>query len=550
MSKDKKKNAKPTAKASAKKAKENEAKKKPVKGIIIAAVALLLAAAIILTVIFVKKNKDSQGGEDVTVPIVTIENEGTQYTYAEYKGSSLPVEFVEILNQAALDSYAACEKYGVALTLGDREISKPEFVLYYYDQYSLQTQEVEYSIQQTGENRTGFDTGLLPDEQDYITSDYETWADEFTEKAIENMTDIYAGFDLAIEAGTKLDVVTIGSVLSSLDRVDSYAKKEGITNDESMAQIYGEGVTAAMFKAREIMSEYAERYQSDKLAELQSGYTEADAEAKLNEDKHAYTLVVGRVYPIEGEYVESEIAKIKTEEDFLSFAQNNYPYEDYDAQVRTQCFFNNRETISSVYGEEVGEWMFSDERKAGDIAVVKGMLFNYLVYVEEPPYLSTSRNVIMSINEYDHSTMTVDYMNELYDESKALYDDWKANDGSKDGFITMSVNTLDEGEITVRAGEYYYMINDWIFDSSRKEGDSTFFNSEVGCCALYYVGNNEDDYDWKVYANETMSGDEFKEMYSSVLDKSYKVKRSDKVIDDAYEVANVSIENYMEKRGY
>ena len=139
-----------TKKAPAKK--EAETRGKPVKGIIIAAVALLLVAAIVVAVALIKK--DSGTTDPTNGVIETLPDDGGQYTYAKYKGASLPVEFVEILNKAEADSAAACKNQGVALEVGERKISVPEFMMYYYDEYSMQVDSAQYSIEKSGANRT------------------------------------------------------------------------------------------------------------------------------------------------------------------------------------------------------------------------------------------------------------------------------------------------------------------------------------------------------------------------------------------------------------
>lgn len=545
MSKNKKKNSKSSAKSASKliKSEQKSEVKKPVKGIIIAAVALLLVAAVVLTVVLIKKNNDTDNG-DVTKPIVTLGNDGGQYTYAEYKGSSLPVEFVEVLNQAEADSNAALKKYGAALELGDREISMPEFVLYYYDQISLQNQKVEYAIQQTGENRTGYDKSVLPNDQKALGEDY-TWAEKFTLDAIDVMTEIYAKFDSALKAGTKLDVMTVSTTISNYNRIDTYGQSDGKTIDQLLVEVYCEGLTPAMFKAREIMIAYADRYEIEKKSELQNGYTDAEIEAKFNEDKNAYSRIIGRVYPIEGEYIESVVSKIKTEQEFLDYAQSNSPYEDYNAEVRTRCNLIDREKISSVYGQEVGEWMFSDERKAGDIAVVEGMLYKYLVYIEKTPFLTTSCNVITYISEYDE-TMTDEDKAELFKTAQTLYDEWKAGGSKKEDFVNMSLESGGQGEITARVEEYYYQVGEWMFDSSRKPGDNVLIDTEVGCCMVYYVGNNEDDYDWKANIPKDMGSEEYENMYESNVRRNYFSKRNEKIMDTAYDEVNERLEKKME----
>lgn len=539
------KNQKKNTKASKNTKKQPEIKSK--KNIIIAAAAVAAVAVIVLLAVFVIKPAISRNdnGEATTVPLVTLKNEGTQYTYAEYKGSKLPVEFVEILNQAALDSQAACEKYGVAMTVGDRKISMPEFLVYYFDEFCTQMEEINYSISETGINRTGFETDVMPEDQKHLDDSY-TWAEEFTQRAIEDIIYYYEGFDMAIAAKTELDVITITSVISYNDTIDDYAQKEGITPEEVVETSYCEGVTPAMYKARSIMSAYAQLYEYNKKQELYNGYTQEELEKKLNEDKSAYTVVKGRVYPIEGEYEASELLDIKTEQDFLDFASKNFPEEKYNAEIRTQCYFVGKEDVSSAFGSDVGNWMFDESRKPGEITVVPGMLFDYLVYIEEPAHFSTSRDVIVYSTEYDE-TMTEEQKAKAWEDAQSFLKEWEAGEATQESFEKMSSSSGLGEKVTTRIGDYYYVFGNWIFDSSRKSGDTVALNSDVGCGVIYFIGNNADDYDWPVNMRTKESEADYKAFYDETVKKDYRVVRNDDYIEAAYKRTNSLIENYNEK---
>ena len=530
-----------TKKAPAKK--EAETRGKPVKGIIIAAVALLLVAAIVVAVVLIKK--DSGTTDPTNGVIETMPDDGGQYTYAKYKGSSLPVEFVEILNKAEADSAAACKNQGVALEVGERKISVPEFMMYYYDEYSMQVDSAQYSIEKSGANRTGFDLGIMPAEQPYLRSEG-TWEEHFVEEAVEKMRDVYMIFDLAVEAGTKLDVITISGILENIELIETTVAQKGITADESLSSYYGEGMTAAIYNARDIMMAYVQAYDAEKLSEMSDKYTESQLQEVIDTDRHAYTVVVGRVYPIEGQYNEAEASAVKNEEDFIAYANKNYPAEGYDAEFSTACTYVQRDTISDVYGEEVGNWMFSDSRKNGDIAVVQGKLFNYLCYVEKVPFLATSRTIISCEDSYSGNLGQED-RDRLYNNLLEKYEKWKKNDGTQAGFAAIGSSTGIATEKTVRVSDYYFEVSEWIFDPARKPGDSTIINTNVGCVAVYYIQNNESDYDWMEYAAYDRGELEMTDLYANTKNEDYKIKRNEKVMADTCKAAEVFIQRKMDK---
>lgn len=517
--------------------------KKSAKGIIIAVVALLLVAAIVVAVVLVKK-KDNTTDPTSNV-IETLPDDGGQYTYAKYKGSSLPVEFVEILNKAEADSAAACKKQGVALEVGDREISVPEFTMYYYDEYSSQIDSAQYSIQKTGSNKTGFELTIMPAAQTKPGTQ-DTWEAYFVEEAVTKMREVYMIFDLAIKEGVKVDVMTIASILENIDLIEKTVAKNGITADESLSAYYGEGMTAAMYNARDIMMAYAQAYEETKLAEIRDGYSDSQLQEVIDTDRSKFTVLVGRVYPIEGEFNAAEVAAVKTEEDFINYANNNYPMEGYDAEFSTACIFTDKETIGNVYGEEVAGWMFDDARNNGDIALVQGKLFNYLCYVERVQFLATSCTVISADFGYSNEHSQED-RDRLYNDLLEKYEKWQKDDGTKEGFEQMSLGLGGTDERTVRVADYYFQIADWIFDPARKPGDSTVINTNVGCTTIYFVSANEKDYDWKVYAAYDRSELEMKDYYATLKDSAYKDKRNEKVMADSCKAAEKFIQRKMDK---
>ncbi|MBQ7122693.1 MAG: hypothetical protein IJO03_10580 [Clostridia bacterium] len=510
---------------------------------IIAVAALVVAAAVALAVYFV--TKDDGGKPAVTEPIVTVDNGGSQYTYAEYKGTKMPVEFVEILNQAELDSAEMCKEYGVALEVGDREISMPEFLMYYYDAYYFQNQSVEYSIETTGQNRTGYDPGKDPADQKYLDKGY-TWSEKFTLDAIEILTANYSVFDLAVEAGTQIDGYTISTVFDVIEIVDDRAQKNKTTPEKDLAETYCEGLSPAVFKAREIIATYAEAYENNKYNELLNGYSDEEISEKFDSSDKSYSVASLRVYPIEGDYNEAEANAVSNEKEFLEYAQKNYPYDGYDAEFSTNCGYITKEKVANVYGDEVADWAFETGRKKGDIAVIEGMLFRYVVYVDTPQFLSTSCDIMIASAAYESYT-TQEEKEEHFKRISDEYNEWKKGGATKEAFEEFSINSGGAGEETVRVGDYYFEIENWIFDPARKNGDSTVIDTTQGACAIYYIEKNEKDFDWQNTIREETALEDINEMYSELRSKDYKVKRNDSVLKKVYDEGYDSIKRHQKR---
>lgn len=519
------------------------AQKKSTKAIIIAAAVIVVVAAVFAG-IFVVKPAIEKREEPTTVPLITnAPNEGEKYTYVDYKGTKMPVEFVEILNQAELDRKRACDEHGVALTFGDVDISKSEFVMYYLDQYRLQMYEIDYSIEQKGSNMTGYDPEKLPDEQDAVGVDY-TFAEDFTRKAIDVIQTNYAGFDLAVQNDIQLTEDEISNVITRYERIKDYIKyyDEEKTADDLVRDTYGAGTTYAMFAAREIMQKYAQKHEEVKNERYYNECTDEDARARLEENEIKYKVVKARIYPIEAEYDPEEISLISTEEEFLAFAQKNYPGPNFSAKTKTNCHFVSYDSIGRTFGYGVSDWMFSESRVPGEVGLVQGELYECLVYIETPAFLNTSCDVITYEFTYPED-VTEEEFNQYADEIQTLYDGWKENDMTEDEIRQEILETGYGFERTYRTGDLFFAVNSWILDENRKNGDMGMFNDGETVYIIYYCHNNPDDYDWNVAVRNEISAEKYNGEYSSFIEENYEPERKESVILQAWKTANVRITN-------
>lgn len=521
--------------------------KKKKTAIIISAAAILLVVCILLG-IFVVKPAIDKNKETTTAPSASSSSglEGIQmsnYTYVDYKGAQVAEPLAEMLKQAEIDSAAACRKYGVAMTLGGRDISRSEFHLYYLDQYRTQITAVEYSIEKSGMNRTGYDTSLLPDEQTHPTKDI-TWAEQFVHDAADRIKLNYLGFDMAIKENVQLDESEIADIIMSYSRAINYAKQNGKETDEYIAGIYTEGLTYSMFAAREIIAAYATKYEYAKQTEYYESYSEEMVAQKLEESNNKYKIIKARVYPIEGTYDAVEASKVKTEQEFLDYANNNYPGE-YNAEVITQCFYVTKNSIASTFGDEVAEWMFSEDRVRGETQVVEGQLFYYMCHIVELPYYSTSCH-IMSY-EVDHNEAFDDERKAAEVENvRKMLEEWKKGDATPESFAEIAAASSYTPERDVRTNEYSFEINNWLFDKSRKPGDTEVFSDEYGIYMFYYVQNNEDDYDWDLYLRSELAQQEYEEYYETLSDdNNYDIETKSSVVTRIIKSANVRIQNQI-----
>ena len=116
-------------------------------------------------------------------------------------------------------------------------------------------------------------------------------------------------------------------------------------------------------------------------------------------------------------------------------------------------------------------------------------------------------------------------------KAEQILDDWKNGDATEDSFAELA-NTYsdDSGSNTngglyeaVKKGQMVTNFNDWIFDASRKPGDTGIVESDYGCHIIYFVGDNKEE--WYVNIKDTITSNKLND-YMSNLTADLEVKDS------------------------
>lgn len=521
---------------------KNQSKKKgaPVKNdknkkvLIIAAAVLVIALAVAATVIGVKYFR---GDFENVNPVTTQEygegerKEGEKYSYVEYDGVRMPVEFADILNQAAIDSQKACESQGIALTLGETQFSKPEFRMYYYEQACSQYEKAADTELENGVNRSGFDIALAPSEQKHLQDDF-TWQDHFVDNAVDRIKYCTATFEMAKNDGFEFNEQQIDAILSYCDTYKPAEDKMVSFYEEN----FGPGATYYMYCAKYIRDSYSQVYSTVKSSELESAVTEEEMTKEFEDNRRDYLVAGCRVYPIESKYEKAEVAGIKTEQQFIDFAQKNFTEiygEGYDLSVRTENKFLSYQTAADVYGGEVADWLYDSKRKVGDIEVVETMLYDYLCYIEVLPFESFSADVFLCEMAYQDLNNAETIKNDQ-EGLKMLYDKWQKGEATIESLEALTEGTVfTTGDYTARAGEELdRQILYWIFDDARKEGDHGIFNTQEAAYIVYFKSHNKDQQDWKYYSTLYLASVKFDKLLADFVEENFdRERRNDSVIN-------------------
>lgn len=507
-------------------------KKKPVKAIIIACVAVVLTAAILagITIFF-------HGGNHTVDPCETLPaKENEKYTYSEYKGCRMASELVQMLLQADADEERACKKTGVALKIGEHEISTAEYAMFYYDMFSRFVNSYiggeEYS--------DSYDFSRLPEEQAYANSE-QTWAEQLSDRVTDYLEYCYYCFDKAISEGVTVDEETVEAIIEAYERIGSYIDDD-TTKDEFVEKTYGEGVTFAMFAKNEIVLAYANVYEMQREEELEGEVTDEQAQAYRDEQKGAMKYFGGTVYPIPigNDAALAEAKTLKTADEVKAYC-DKYSEESGMNMLSASYSWTDYDTVAEKFGSDVCDWIYDGSRKAGDIGVVKGAIYDCLVYIEKAPHYTVSHNVIV-YNSDNEDASDEEAMQANCEATKKLYDEWVSAGATKEGILELC--TSDKvGEIDTRIGEFDSSVQLWLNSPERKYGDHFNYDCSNGSYIFFFVKRNDEDYDWRTIAASSIAVDRFSEERDEGVEKDYPAKENEKKIQKARSIANGEIKD-------
>ena len=149
--------------------------------------------------------------------------------------------------------------------------------------------------------------------------------------------------------------------------------------------------------------------------------------------------------------------------------------------------------------------------------------------------------------EHDHSE--AEYTDEEKAAAKAAAEEllaqWKSGEATEESFATLANENSDDGDGTtgglyenVYPGQMVTNFNDWVYDSSRKVGDTGIVESNYGYHVMYFVGDSDTTYRDYQITNELRQRDVdawYSEITGSVtpVEGDMKYLRKDLVLNSA-----------------
>ena len=363
-----------------------------------------------------------------------------------------------------------------------------------------------------------------------------------------------AFYQEAKEAGTELTEADLAEVDKQIEDLreeastanqssnssssDDENQRAGYSLNAYLRKAYGNGVTERFLKKQLKMESLVKKFYNDKSAEFEKGYTEDEVEKVFDESPDSYQFVTLRLYQFKNESLtqnngesDDDLKKRQSESDaktkananemfdgvtdeksFVTLATKYNTTEGYDADsstlikaaLKSQSQFNSSATYLESMNSDLATWAFEGSTKAGDKKLIEDS-DNGAYYV-----------ALMVNPKHDVNTVTVRHILFLTQDSKtgkALSDDeiqkakdkasetlakWKAGEATEDSFATFATDLTEDTGSSSNGGLYENVVpgqmtgafDKWIFDDSRKAGDTDIVESEYGYHIIYFVSKN------------------------------------------------------------
>ena len=278
---------------------------------------------------------------------------------------------------------------------------------------------------------------------------------------------------------------------------------------------------------------------------------ESEAAAKAEEEAKAAAMAEAKAK------ADDMLSKITDEASFEKV------YGDYATDATTDSL-NTDKKKSSISPTDVANWLFDADRQAGDTTVIEDTANNayYVVYFKDR-YLDHTktvdvRHILISADTASTDTAeteetetaaagvtataeteSAEAQEQAKEDAKAaakikaeqILDDWKNGDATEDSFAELAKTYSDDsGSNTngglyeaVKEGQMVTNFNDWIFDASRKPGDTGIVESDYGYHIIYFVGDNKEE--WYVNIKDTITSNKLND-YMADLTADVEVKDS------------------------
>lgn len=405
----------------------------------------------------------------------------------------------------------------------------------------------------------------------------QSWNDYFIQRTKNYIQSTLATAEAATAADVELNETDLASISEGFDAMSSVAAEESLTVDQYIAQNYGVDVKKKDIEEIQKITLLAQKYSNQLYDDLK--YTDEQYEKYYEEnpqkmnyaDYLAYTFSYATT-DSEGSTVVDESKKkdMKENADALANSKSVKEFDEYLTQylrsnpdqvtVKTESSessiteddFNNalKDTVSSTHfakqpysmTTEADLWIYDSNRKDGDTTVLETETGYTVIYLEKTQYRdeSTLRDVRHILIQVDDDTPE----DKAKSKAESIYEEWQNGDATEESFANLAMDySEDQGSASkgglyegVYEGKMVEEFNDWLFDGSRKPGDTGIVETTYGFHIMYYVGEGLTA--WKSTADSALRTQDMNTTISGLVEE-YEVEFDDEAFAD-FELSSVS----------
>lgn len=400
-----------------------------------------------------------------------------------------------------------------------------------------------------------------------------TWFDFFMNETKKYLGQVLVMCEAAREDGIELDNTDMESVKTTMDSIRSAANAAGESFEDYIVKHFSENITEADLENYLQLTALSSKY----YTKVYNGftYTDADYEKCFEENKTSYQyadfLKFNFVFPTDSEDSDSskskenaaaaekakayaeDLAKCKTEKEFKNYVRkyltdnpdvitSNSESSMSDIEVKAAIEAAVDGTLMKKYPYEVtsdgGKWVFDLARKEYDSTVIKNTNSYTTFLLLKPAYRDESisrsvRHILFTPKSYGGEGQVMEI---AFQKANEVYNDWKNNDPTEEHFAELAKQYSDDGGSkengglyeNVKQGDMVTNFNNWLFNESRKPGDSGIVQTEFGYHIMYYIGEDSTP-TWKKSMDTLMRQDSFNEKFEEISQK-YTVEYNDSAI--------------------
>lgn len=402
----------------------------------------------------------------------------------------------------------------VVATVGEYELTNGRLQVFYWMQvYDL----VNYYIEQYGDYAVyylGLDLEKPLDEQIYNEETGMTWEQYFLEDALDVWHRYQVLADEAKKAGYQLPVEYQKSFAELRSSMEESAAEEGYESADAMLQAdLGRSVTFDDYYY------YLEIYYTANLyfTEVTSKLVFTDAEMEAFYEKNQESLEQYGITKDSGNLVDFRnilIKPIATKDD-----DGNTVYTEEAWEIclqKAQSIMENWERsgkLESTFAA-LAKAKSEDKNSASNGGLNQYVAKNALATVDVRHIL-----IMPEGGTKDESGTSITYSDEEWEacrvKAQALLDQYLSGEKTEEAFGTMAnEHSQDQdGKVTngglyqnVYVGQMVKPFEKWIFDGSRKAGDTGLVKTQYGYHVMYFVDRNGPVDDW-LFAEDRKAGD-------------------------------------------